>query len=279
MQIEKILISLASQLSFKRVSSKLVFLIFSTFLLSQFAAASAPARKKPLDQLPMSFTLVQNGNCDATCVQWISAEGEFTADTPSRLTTLIKSLKGRKLPVVLQSHGGDVYAALAVGRIIRAADLETAVGRTQLDDCPMLEPRCPKQIAVNGWSRGEVHSGGAFCFSACPLALAGGIIRAAAANAEIGLHQLTNGSKSASYSTAARRNLQAISTRRDPFLIRMLTNYFREMGVNDADVFTMMGLATPEGLYYLQSAEALKSGVLTKIYSYDEEPGYLAHGK
>jgi hypothetical protein len=188
-------------------------------------------------------------------------------------------LKGRKLPVVFQSHGGDVDAALKVGRMIRAAGLETAVGRTQLVGCPMLEPRCPQKIVVDGWSEGEVHGGSAFCLSACPFALAGGKVRAAAYNAQIGLHQVTNGSLSASYSQKGRRNLDAISTRADPKLQTILSRYFGEMGVNSNDVFAMMGLATPQGLYWVQSAEAITSGIITTVISYSEEPGYVIHAQ
>lgn len=133
-----------------------------------------------------------------------------------------KRLKGKKLPVVFQSPGGDVAAALSVGRMIRAAGLETAVGRTVLNGCPMLVPRCPEKIVKNGWSQGEVHSGGAYCFSACPLAFMGGQIRAAAATARIGLHQISvNGYKGSEQT--GRRDLDAISTRSDPALKQILS--------------------------------------------------------
>ena len=162
------------------------------------------------------FALVHDGNCKETCIQWISARGAIISDTPKRFKTLLRSLKGQKFPVVFQSYGGDVDAALSIGRMIRAAGLETAGGRTQLDDCPMLEPRCAQKIVRNGWSVGEVRAGGAYCFSACPLALAGGKVRAAAVTAAIGLHQITNGRRNSGYGTAGRRNLDAISTRSDP---------------------------------------------------------------
>ncbi len=57
----------------------------------------------------------------------------------------------------------------------------------------------------------------------------------------------------------------------------MLSIYLDEMGVSRDDVFAMMGLATPEGLYHVQTAEALRSGVITKVFSDTEEPGYVIH--
>ena len=252
-------------------------LIIAILFLPVIAIVPADASQKPPKERPMDFALVHNGNCKEICVQWISAEGKITSETPKRFKSLLESLKGRKLPVVIQSYGGDVDAALSVGRMIRAAGLETAVGRTQLNECPMLEPRCVQKIVRDGWSEGEVRAGSAYCFSACPLALAGGKVRAAAANAYIGLHQITNGRKNAGYGTAGRRNLDAISTRSDPALKRMLSAYLEEMGVSSGDVFAMMGLATPEGIYHVGTTEALRSGLVTKVLSVSDEPGNVIY--
>ncbi|PDT32279.1 hypothetical protein CO660_00095 [Rhizobium sp. L9] len=252
-------------------------LIAAVLFLSMIAAVPADANQQPPEERPMDFVLVHDANCKETCTQWISAEGAITSDTPRRFKALLKTLKDRKLPVVFQSYGGDVVAALSIGRMIRAAGLETAVGRTKLSDCPMLEPRCSQKIVKNSWSVGEVHGGGAYCFSACPLLIAGGKVRAAAETSDIGLHQITNGRKGASYGTAGRRNLDAISTKSDPALKRMLSAYLDEMGVSRDDVFAMMGLATPDGLYRVQTAEALRSGLITKVFSDTEEPGYAIH--
>ncbi|NNH46009.1 hypothetical protein HLI03_30915 [Rhizobium laguerreae] len=253
------------------------YLVAAVFFLSVIASVPADAGQKPPEERPMDFALVHDGNCKETCIQWISAEGAITSDTPKRFKTLLRNLKGQEFPVVFQSYGGDVDAALSIGRMIRAAGFETAIGRTRLNDCPMLEPRCAQKIVRNGWSEGEVHAGGAYCFSACPLALAGGKVRAAGATSDIGLHQITNGRKNSGYGTAGRRNLDAISTRSDPVLKRMLSIYLDEMGVSRDDVFAMMGLATPEGLYRVQNAEALRSGLITKVFSDTEEPGYVRH--
>ncbi|AYG65876.1 hypothetical protein CCGE531_07600 [Rhizobium sp. CCGE531] len=252
-----------------------LWLITAAFFLPLVAITSASASKQTPEERPMNFALVQNGNCQESCVQWISAEGKIMADTPKRFKRLLKNLGGKKFPVVFQSHGGDVDAALSVGRMIRAAGLDTAVGRTQLNDCPMLDPRCTQKIIRDGWSKGEVHAGGAYCFSACPFALAGGKARAAATNAYVGVHQLTNGP---SHEETGKRRLDVISTKIDPELNRKLAIYLDEMGVSSNDVFAMMGLATPKGIYYVQSAEALKSHVITRIFSSTDEPGYVIRG-
>ncbi len=251
------------------------FLITAAVFLFGIAIASATESKETPEERPMNFVLVRNGNCQESCVEWISAEGEITTDTPRRFKKLLKDLDGRRLPVVFQSHGGDVDAALSIGRMIRAAGLDTGVGRTQLNGCPMLDPRCTEKMIKNGWSEGEVHAGGAYCFSACPFALAGGEIRAAAANAYVGVHQLTNGPI---HQGTGRRRLDVISTKSDPELNQKLAIYLDEMGVSSKDVFAMMGLATPKGIYYVQSAEALKSHVITRVFLSTDEPGFVVRG-
>ncbi|WP_296038823.1 hypothetical protein [uncultured Agrobacterium sp.] len=222
----------------------------------------------------MNFILVSDGDCSDTCVQWVSAEGAITHATPTRFAAFLATLKNRKLPIVIQSVGGDVDAALAIGQMIRNRKLDTAIGRTQLNDCPMLDPRCKEKMVKGGWSSGTVRSGGAYCFSACPFVVAGGVNRAASPNTSIGLHQITNGTKDQNYGRVSRRNLDAISTRKDDRIEEKLGTYLDAMGVRSKDVFAMMGLATPDGLYSVLDEEALKTGLITKVYSLEEEPGF-----
>ncbi len=123
--------------------------------------------------------------------------------------------------------------------------------------------------------RGEVTSAGSYCYSACPLAFAGGTVRAGAGISLIGLHQVTNGRKSADYGTPGKRNLDAISTRSDVALKRKLSVYFTEMGIKPDEMFAMMGLAAPDGMHFLSNIEAMKSGLITKESNYSNEPGFV----
>ena len=110
---------------------------------------------------PMDFLLMYNGNCQEECTQWISADGDIMPDTPTQLETILKTLGDRKLPIVFQSFGGDKDAAFAMGRMIRAAGLDTSIGRTRLPNCPMEDPRCTASMAKSGPTEGEVFAGGA----------------------------------------------------------------------------------------------------------------------
>lgn len=252
---------------FVQFSSGVFALVLITLLRTYAAAADDPGDR------PMNFILVSDGDCSDSCVQWVSAEGAITYATPTRFAAFLSTLKNRKLPIVIQSVGGDVDAALAIGQMIRNRKLDTAIGRTQLNDCPMLDPRCNEKMVKGGWSSGTVRSGGAYCFSACPLVVAGGVNRAAAPNTSIGLHQITNGKKDRNYGPVNKRNLDAISTRKDDRIKEKLGTYLDAMGVQSKDVFAMMGLATPHGLYHVLDEEALKTGLITKVYSLEEEPG------
>lgn len=53
------------------------------------------------------------------------------------------------------------------------ARLETAVGRTVLKGCPVLEPRCADKIVRNDREKEEGYASSAYYFSACPLVVAG----------------------------------------------------------------------------------------------------------
>src|SRR5689334_1016355 len=96
------------------IMSLALFFLASSQSLAEEATLGAPIR-------PMNFALVQDGDCQQSCIQWISAEGTIMRDTPRLFERFLKRLEGRKLPVVVQSYGGDVDAALVIGRMIRRA--------------------------------------------------------------------------------------------------------------------------------------------------------------
>ncbi|MBX5189984.1 hypothetical protein HJB86_13825 [Rhizobium sp. NZLR3b] len=196
---------------------------------------------------PMDFLLMYHGNCQDECTQWISGDGDITPDTPARLEAILKALGGRKLPVVLQSYGGDMDAAFAMGRIIRAAGLETSIGRTRLPNCPTLDPRCKASIAKSGATEGEVSAGGAYCLSTCTLVLISGTPRLVGYS-DIGL-------------------VRPAKAEYPKFFA-----YFDEMGVNAEPYKTMM-LATSIEQKTIPRSQALELGIVNGIIPYGDEPG------
>ncbi|MGR9176943.1 hypothetical protein ACU8OR_15475 [Rhizobium leguminosarum] len=268
-----------------------LLLVFLLLTLPIGAVTSQAAEEKKAAQPPMNFILVRSFLCRENCPEWISAEGRITSDTPARLRKILKKIGGRKLPVVFRSEGGDVDAAYAMGRIIRKAGLETAVGGTRLKGCPVGDTRCEAAIAKDGASGGYTYSAGAYCLSACPLALAGGASRVSSQWAFIGVHQITtvynkvrvsyrieykivNGKKKEISRKEVGRKVagQSSSTKLGKKATAALTAYLKEMGVSE-DVIGLMMSATPDNINIVPAAEALRTGLITDMLSYNEWPG------
>ncbi|MGO8114768.1 hypothetical protein AB9F43_09335 [Rhizobium leguminosarum] len=268
-----------------------LLLVFLLLTLPIGAATSRAAGEKKAAHPPMNFILVRSLLCQENCPEWISAEGRITSDTSARLRKILKKIGGRKLPVVFRSEGGDVDAAYAMGRMIRKAGLETAVGGTRLKDCPVGDTRCQAAIAKDGSAVGYTYSSGAYCFSACPLALAGGVSRVSSQWAFIGVHQITtvynkvrvsyrieykivNGKKKEISRKEVGRKVagQSSSTKLGRKATAALTAYLKEMGVSE-DVIGLMMSATPDNITIVPATEALRTGLITDMLSYNEWPG------
>ncbi len=239
----------------------------------------------------MSFVIVHRSVCKQDCPEWISAEGRITSDTPAQMRKILKKIGNRKLPIVFRSEGGDVNAAYVMGRMIRKAGLETAVGGTRLEGCPPEDLRCAAAIGRNGAAAGSTYSYGAYCVSACPLALAGGTTRVSSQWAYIGVHQITtvynkmrvsyrieykmvNGKKQEVSRKEIGRKVtgQSSSTKLGKKASATLKAYLKEMGVSD-DIVDLMMSATPDSMAMVVPTEALRTGLITDMLAYNEWPG------
>ncbi|WP_416064324.1 hypothetical protein ACK9YZ_14875 [Rhizobium sp. ZK1] len=269
---------------------QLLFVLF-LFNLPIGDAISQAAEQKQSEHPAMSFIVVRRAVCNQPCPEWISAEGRITSDTPAQMRKILKKIGNRKLPVVFRSEGGDVNAAYAMGRMIRKAGLETAVGGTRLEGCPPEDLRCAAAIARNGASAGSTYSYGAYCVSACPLALAGGTTRASSQWAYIGVHQITtiynkmrvsyrieykmvNGKRQEVSRKEVGRKVtgQSSSTKLGKKATATLKAYLKEMGVS-GDIVDLMMRATPDSMMMVAPTEALRTGLITDMLAYNEWPG------
>lgn len=252
---------------------------------------SRAAEQKQAQTPAMSFIVVHSLACNEDCPEWISAEGRITSDTPAQMRKILKKIGNRKLAVVFRSEGGDVTAAYAMGRMIRKAGLETAVGGTRLIGCPTEDLRCRAAISRDGTSSGSTYTFGAYCVSACPLALAGGTSRVTTQLAYIGVHQFTtihsnmrvfyriqykmvNGKKQEVSRKEIGRKLtkQTSSTKLGKKAEAALKAYLKEMGVSD-DIIGLMMRATPDTIMVVPPSEALRTGLITDILASNEWPG------
>jgi hypothetical protein len=166
----------------------------ASFLVMGHAAFAANTKKSAPDLGPtMRFVVVRSSapGCEPTCPEWISAEGSIEAGTPALFKRALKVLGGRKLPVVVDSPGGNVEAALALGRLLRKNKLDIAVGKTRFTGCQPEAKDCKENDAKGARYFGNAYASGAICNSACPLMFAGGIRRVVGQWAYLGVHQIT----------------------------------------------------------------------------------------
>lgn len=161
------------------------------FLMQLIFAAHA----EPTDDidLPMKFTIVRSGNptCEPSCPQWIWARGAIEASTPATFKQFLKTLGKKRLPVVISSPGGNVDAAMKLGRMIRERKLDVGIGTAYLTGCPADQKDCLTTQKKTGVYSGVIVDYDAYCNSACPLVLAGGIRRLAGPTTYVGVHQIT----------------------------------------------------------------------------------------
>jgi hypothetical protein len=127
--------------------------------------------------------------------------------------------------VVLQSPGGSVQDALAMGKLIRAKSFATEV------------------------------EGGRYCASSCPLVFAGGVERRAGAKAAIGVHQVSAATRDLSGADGM-ENAQRVSAQAQ--------TYLRAMGI-DLGVWVHAMETPPDELFYFKPEELLELKLATSV--------------
>ena len=137
----------------------------------------------------MRFVVVRGSNplCNPDCPEWVSAEGTIVASTADTLRQTLDKIGGRRLPMVINSPGGDLQAALAAGRLIRERGLDVAVARTDFLDC---DPGMAGCDATDGPHGGLTIDAGAQCDAACAVMIAGGVRRFVGADAHFLVHSM-----------------------------------------------------------------------------------------
>lgn len=264
-------------------------MVLMTSALAAASPAKQPTEKKasPFDR-PMEFVIVRSnaGYCEPSCPEWIYGEGQIVAATPAAFAKVLKQAGARRLPLVLMSPGGNVDAAIEIGRIVRERKMAVQVGFTRLDTCA-TGAACPDGETARREARGMIVVAGAFCWSACPLILAGGERRLSPQWASTGVHQVTtvyqrekvyyrekfrivNGKKKViSRKIISRKKAGTKSTTKLPKATRtLLTAYFRDMGIDRALLTAMLSTA-PDKIRRLDPAEMMAMRLITEESSHD----------
>ena len=198
----------------------------------------------------MRFVHVRSNDpdCQPDCPERISAEGKIEVGTAQVFARIVNSLGARRLPVLIDSPGGMVVDAMAMGRLIRAKGLAVAVLRT------ILEPGASP--AGSGEARGAAVTLGALCNSACSLMLAGGVERYASVFTFLGVHHVGR------VITGDRRSGTAIQQSASAKLEGEISAYLREMGIGPP-LMELIEATPATGLHGLSRKERVASRLIT----------------
>lgn len=143
-------------------------------------------------KLPMNFKWHEaDAACTQDCAGWIGAVGVITTETPTKFEEFSAGRNLKGATVVLDSSGGSVLDAIALGRHWRNLGLRTTVG-----------------IVIERESAGAVARNvmpDAYCESMCVFLLLSGNTRTVPDGAHVRVHQIWMGdraddAKAASYS-------------------------------------------------------------------------------
>src|SRR3954469_21413213 len=159
-------------------------------------------------KLPMRFSWIA---CQPNCRGWVGAVGIVTADTPKQFDEFARERQLRGATVVLDSSGGSVNDAIALGRRWRNLGMLTTVGAS-------IDPR-------NG-GRAQVASH-AYCESMCVFLLLSGKTRYVPDGAHVRVHQIWMGDRADDARAASYSAQDLMIVERD---IGRLAKYTFDMG-------------------------------------------------
>lgn len=214
-------------------------------------ANEASVAKDETKSAPMRFEWRTEGpaeQCGRHCRTWVSAVGVISESTAREFELFAKTNDVRGATLVLDSEGGSVLAALALGRAIRRFDMTTTVGKTSvLPSSGSGEP-------------GAVLSPTASCESMCAFILLGGTRRYVPPEARVMVHQIWLGSKS-------RRSLEFSYSAEELGLVQRdigsLARYTIEMGGSAELIETALRVPPWEPMHALSPDELRRMGVTT----------------
>ncbi|MEQ1902496.1 MAG: ATP-dependent Clp protease proteolytic subunit [Devosia sp.] len=175
-------------------------------------------------QLPLSVALGSGGV--------LSLTGTLDPGSAARVLAEINAHGEYITTVALDSPGGSVTDALAIGQLIRDKGYTTSV------------------------------AAGAFCASSCPLMLAGGRVRLATGQSAIGVHQIYAATRPGTVSERLEAAGNVMSDAQK--MTAVITRYLGQMGI-DPELWLHALETPPERLYYLSADELMHLKLVTKI--------------
>lgn len=194
-------------------------------------------------KLPMKFSWVA---CQPNCRGWVSAVGIITADSPREFDEFARSRQLGSATIVLDSSGGSVNDAIALGRKFRSLGALTTVGAS----ITVPTPQGDRASVVPE----------AYCESMCVFLLLSGKTRYVPEAAHVRVHQIWMGDRADDAKAASYTAQDLMIVERD---IGRLAKYTFEMG--GAGDLLSLALSVPpwEDLHELSQAELRLTNLVT----------------
>lgn len=169
--------------------------------------------------LPMTFAWWLEGPaevCGSHCRTWVSGVGTITSDTPHVFAEFARENDLHGAMLVLDSGGGSVHGAMALGRQVRRLGMTTTVGKTiEVPGTVQTDKRLARLSAR------------ADCESMCAFVLLGGAKRVVPQGARLLVHQIWLGDRRDDAAAASYSAEDLVLVQRD---IGRLAQYTVEMG-------------------------------------------------
>jgi hypothetical protein len=200
-------------------------------------------------RLPMRFAW---NDCGPDCRGWVSAVGVVTADTPATFEEFADGRDLAEATIMLDSSGGSVNDALALGRRWRKLRAVTSVGTT----VPST-PDAPASLR-----------GGAFCESMCVFLLLAGETRYVPDDAMVRVHQIWMGDRAENARAASYTAQDLMIVERD---IGRLAKYTFDMGAT-GDLLALALSVPPWESLHLMSPEELRTA---NVITVDTRPEHI----
>jgi hypothetical protein len=248
---------------------------FAAFLVLSLAAPAAADTAPDPDAMTFHAWSSNEGLYFGQGVRsYIFAAGDITPDTPKVFQEFLQNNppKDPHTTVVFDSPGGNLAAGLELGKLIRKAKLDTAVG-ARLPINIGVSPNVPSKI-VRFLSRrvSPPFLGG--CYSACTFAFLGGVHRSVPYASTYGVHrfEFVNPPSGTDFADAAQQ------------MSGELVQYVDSMGV-EPELITEMSKKGPKEMNNLSSRRLAELNVVTprwqtswQIATFNDSSGFYLQG-
>ena len=202
---------------------------------SAYAGGTLEERKQP-----MQFNWV---GCQPDCKGWVSAVGIVTADSPKAFDDFARDRQLGGATIVLDSSGGSVNDAIALGRRFRSLGALTTVGVT---------------VRKQGERARVVPE--AYCESMCVFLLLAGKTRYVPTTAHVRVHQIWMGDRADDAKAASYTAQDLMIVERD---IGRLAKFTFDMGGTGDLLALALSVPPWEDLHELSAAELRLANLVT----------------